>query len=262
MALHGNDPSQFTRADGCTPDNPMLKDTNSLFHNVDLSSHMPTYPVNSYSHNAQLLLKNLSHCAGRPDFCLPSSYHVLGHDNHSEDIQLGAIEQSLDFGHRSGTYNPGHRSYFSDVSTQDLYSERSQSSTGHVVRTRRRKAGGMEEARVCVVCGEPASGYNFDRLTCESCKAFFRRNALKPKEKIKACGRNGDCNIEGSQRKHCPSCRLEKCLAVGMKKELILRKSAPCFLLSFNIAAKVLQVLDLPLFPQLSCLCRYASQSL
>ncbi|BHF75861.1 hypothetical protein SprV_0501895800 [Sparganum proliferum] len=82
----------------------------------------------------------------------------------------------------------------------------------------------MDEARVCVVCGEPASGYNFDRLTCESCKAFFRRNALKPRDKIKACGRSGDCNIEGSQRKHCPSCRLEKCLAVGMKKELILRR--------------------------------------
>lgn len=31
----------------------------------------------------------------------------------------------------------------------------------------------------CVVCGSPATGYNFDAITCESCKAFFRRNALK-----------------------------------------------------------------------------------
>jgi hypothetical protein len=31
----------------------------------------------------------------------------------------------------------------------------------------------------CVVCGSPALGYNFDAITCESCKAFFRRNALK-----------------------------------------------------------------------------------
>ena len=31
----------------------------------------------------------------------------------------------------------------------------------------------------CVVCGSPANGYNFDAITCESCKAFFRRNALK-----------------------------------------------------------------------------------
>jgi hypothetical protein len=31
----------------------------------------------------------------------------------------------------------------------------------------------------CVVCGSPAHGYNFDAISCESCKAFFRRNALK-----------------------------------------------------------------------------------
>jgi hypothetical protein len=31
----------------------------------------------------------------------------------------------------------------------------------------------------CVVCGSPANGYNFDAISCESCKAFFRRNALK-----------------------------------------------------------------------------------
>lgn len=32
----------------------------------------------------------------------------------------------------------------------------------------------------CSICGGAAHGYNFDAITCESCKAFFRRNALKP----------------------------------------------------------------------------------
>ena len=31
----------------------------------------------------------------------------------------------------------------------------------------------------CGVCGAPATGYNFDQITCESCKIFFRRNALR-----------------------------------------------------------------------------------
>ncbi len=32
---------------------------------------------------------------------------------------------------------------------------------------------------ICVVCGSQANGYNFDAITCESCKAFFRRNAFR-----------------------------------------------------------------------------------
>jgi len=36
-----------------------------------------------------------------------------------------------------------------------------------------------KENRVCGVCGDKALGYNFDAISCESCKAFFRRNAPK-----------------------------------------------------------------------------------
>ena len=36
------------------------------------------------------------------------------------------------------------------------------------------------EGLICSICEGPAHGYNFDAITCESCKAFFRRNALRP----------------------------------------------------------------------------------
>lgn len=39
----------------------------------------------------------------------------------------------------------------------------------------------MELSKICGVCGDKALGYNFNALTCESCKAFFRRNALRTK---------------------------------------------------------------------------------
>ena len=35
--------------------------------------------------------------------------------------------------------------------------------------------------KICRVCGDRAYSYNFNVITCESCKAFFRRNANKEK---------------------------------------------------------------------------------
>jgi hypothetical protein len=30
---------------------------------------------------------------------------------------------------------------------------------------------------ICSICGDHAIGFNYDVLSCASCKAFFRRNA-------------------------------------------------------------------------------------
>ena len=45
----------------------------------------------------------------------------------------------------------------------------------------KRRSTGKEEKLICLVCGDKALGCNFDAVSCESCKAFFRRNALKTK---------------------------------------------------------------------------------
>lgn len=39
--------------------------------------------------------------------------------------------------------------------------------------------GGTGGTKRCRVCGDRAVNHNFGQLTCESCKAFFRRNAHK-----------------------------------------------------------------------------------
>ncbi|CAG2176070.1 unnamed protein product, partial [Oppiella nova] len=76
--------------------------------------------------------------------------------------------------------------------------------------------------KLCVVCGDNAMGVNFDALTCASCKAFFRRNASK--NKVFKCHFNNDCKIDVKCRKFCIKCRLDKCYAMGMKKEYILNE--------------------------------------
>ncbi|XP_076042829.1 nuclear hormone receptor HR96-like [Oratosquilla oratoria] len=76
------------------------------------------------------------------------------------------------------------------------------------------------ESKVCGVCGDRALGYNFNAITCESCKAFFRRNALKKKEF--RCPFQESCKVDVVTRRFCQKCRLRKCFEIGMKKEWIM----------------------------------------
>lgn len=74
--------------------------------------------------------------------------------------------------------------------------------------------------KLCMVCGDKALGYNFNAVTCESCKAFFRRNALSNKKFT--CPFSENCEITVITRRFCQRCRLEKCFRIGMKKEHIM----------------------------------------
>ncbi|CAF1151318.1 unnamed protein product [Adineta steineri] len=73
---------------------------------------------------------------------------------------------------------------------------------------------------ICYICGDGARGINFDVITCMSCKAFFRRNALRSLNVLR-CRRKSNCEITIETRKNCPACRLQKCLKFGMKSKLI-----------------------------------------
>lgn len=79
---------------------------------------------------------------------------------------------------------------------------------------------GSVPQKICGVCGDKALGYNFNALSCESCKAFFRRNALASKEF--KCPFTEQCEITVITRRFCQKCRLEKCFAIGMVKEYIM----------------------------------------
>ncbi|XP_030641761.1 nuclear receptor subfamily 1 group I member 2 [Chanos chanos] len=81
-----------------------------------------------------------------------------------------------------------------------------------------------EEPKVCQVCGDRATGYHFNAMTCEGCKGFFRR-AMKRPVKFR-CPFQNTCVITKSNRRQCQACRLQKCLSIGMLKELIMSDEA------------------------------------
>ncbi|XP_008488766.2 bile acid receptor isoform X1 [Calypte anna] len=80
------------------------------------------------------------------------------------------------------------------------------------------KLKGQEE--LCVVCGDKASGYHYNALTCEGCKGFFRRSITK--NAVYLCKNGGHCEMDMYMRRKCQECRLKKCKAVGMLAECLL----------------------------------------
>ncbi|XP_053280387.1 nuclear receptor subfamily 1, group H, member 5 [Pleuronectes platessa] len=89
---------------------------------------------------------------------------------------------------------------------------------------RRSRVGSVGKSRgqdeLCVVCGDKASGYHYNALTCEGCKGFFRRSVTK--KAVYHCKSGGACEMDMYMRRKCQDCRLRKCRAVGMLAECLL----------------------------------------
>jgi len=72
---------------------------------------------------------------------------------------------------------------------------------------------------VCTICSGPSSSHlHYGAVACYSCRAFFRRGIGKSYCCVEG---TGDCNIDWTCRRSCQWCRFDKCLAAGMKPELV-----------------------------------------
>ncbi|XP_032513499.1 ecdysone receptor isoform X3 [Danaus plexippus] len=87
---------------------------------------------------------------------------------------------------------------------------------------RRQKKGPVprQQEELCLVCGDRASGYHYNALTCEGCKGFFRRSVTK--NAVYICKFGHACEMDMYMRRKCQECRLKKCLAVGMRPECVV----------------------------------------
>ncbi|XP_035663945.1 oxysterols receptor LXR-alpha-like isoform X6 [Branchiostoma floridae] len=78
----------------------------------------------------------------------------------------------------------------------------------------------LTEPELCRVCGDRASGYHYNVLSCEGCKGFFRRSITK--NAVYKCKYGGKCEMDMYMRRKCQECRLRKCREVGMLEECLL----------------------------------------
>ncbi|XP_013782357.1 nuclear receptor subfamily 4 group A member 1-like [Limulus polyphemus] len=74
-------------------------------------------------------------------------------------------------------------------------------------------------SQCCAVCGDNAICHHYGVLTCEGCKGFFKRTVQKGAKY--SCLNNKDCPVDKRSRNVCRFCRFQKCLTVGMVKEVV-----------------------------------------
>ncbi|KAK4306565.1 hypothetical protein Pmani_021615 [Petrolisthes manimaculis] len=79
--------------------------------------------------------------------------------------------------------------------------------------------------KACGVCGDIAKSMHFGGLSCDSCKAFFRRSVQNNAHKGFTCPYDKKCVIAISSRKSCQYCRFHKCLSIGMEKGWVMTEN-------------------------------------
>ncbi|XP_029934323.1 oxysterols receptor LXR-alpha isoform X1 [Myripristis murdjan] len=91
---------------------------------------------------------------------------------------------------------------------------------GQPVKRKKGPAPKMLGNEVCSVCGDKASGFHYNVLSCEGCKGFFRRSVIKSAQY--SCKNNGRCEMDMYMRRKCQQCRLRKCREAGMLEQCVL----------------------------------------
>ncbi|KAI5743292.1 hypothetical protein M8J77_016478 [Diaphorina citri] len=74
-------------------------------------------------------------------------------------------------------------------------------------------------SQLCAVCGDIAACQHYGVRTCEGCKGFFKRTVQKGSKYV--CLADKACPVDKRRRNRCQFCRFQKCLQVGMVKEVV-----------------------------------------
>jgi len=82
-----------------------------------------------------------------------------------------------------------------------------------------RRGADKGSSQLCAVCGDTAACQHYGVRTCEGCKGFFKRTVQKGSKYV--CLADKNCPVDKRRRNRCQFCRFQKCLIVGMVKEVV-----------------------------------------
>jgi len=84
----------------------------------------------------------------------------------------------------------------------------------------------LADGLTCIVCGDVSSGKHYGILACNGCSGFFKRS-VRRKLIYRCQAGTGCCVIDKKHRNQCQSCRLKKCIRMGMNKDAVQNERQP-----------------------------------
>nr|XP_036230912.1 ecdysone receptor [Bactrocera oleae] len=154
---------------------------------------------------------------------VPSSAPPLspspGSQNHSYSANMSNGYASPMSAGSYDPYSPNGKPGRDDLSPSSSLNGYSANESCDVKKIKKGPAPRLQE-ELCLVCGDRASGYHYNALTCEGCKGFFRRSVTK--NAVYCCKFGRSCEMDMYMRRKCQECRMKKCLAVGMRPECVV----------------------------------------
>ncbi|XP_012285432.1 steroid hormone receptor ERR2 isoform X3 [Orussus abietinus] len=181
---------------------------NRAMPNIKQEIENPTTPTQNY-HQVCSPTTTLHHQEVRTDSVQEESPKRMKDLGHLEQVICGEMDMQ-DYGGGGGS--PGSPEMHHCSSTTQPLGKSEENI----------KEEDMMPRRLCLVCGDVASGFHYGVASCEACKAFFKRTiqASNFTGNIEyTCPANGECEINKRRRKACQACRFQKCLRQGMLKE-------------------------------------------
>uniref|UniRef100_A0A671MGX1 Oxysterols receptor LXR-alpha-like n=1 Tax=Sinocyclocheilus anshuiensis TaxID=1608454 RepID=A0A671MGX1_9TELE len=134
------------------------------------------------------------------------------------EVKQETLSQTASFG---TSHNELNDTLLMEPSDIKMYpTEDTPAREGQPVKRKKGPAPKMLGNEVCSVCGDKASGFHYNVLSCEGCKGFFRRSVIKGAQYT--CKNSGRCEMDMYMRRKCQQCRLRKCREAGMLEQCVL----------------------------------------
>lgn len=134
-------------------------------------------------------------------------------------VTRSMLSQNINLRSASGMKSSSSGNSSKSQSQKQSSSKSSSQGTSASASGQQQQQSSQEQPSICGVCGDTAACQHYGVRTCEGCKGFFKRTVQKSAKYV--CLGNKDCIVDKRRRNRCQFCRFQKCLAVGMVKEVV-----------------------------------------